>query len=230
VLCELNRHSPKYGSWFVGDAVVSDGSLLLATPIDPLFCLLPGLERNAARNPSFMPLDSLLDEAGEVREALGPLLLALEEQALCLCATKKAGGETYYRFDESRALAWLGCKVRALASSLGGLELYAGFAEQQLTALCINLLEEYVEGHWTRRLRAQFGMEEVEAPSPMPAIVSPGSDGAERPEKRPRIDPKELARAKAKVAREEKKAEEAKKASKGTKSLLSFFGQPKAKG
>ena len=56
VLCELNRHSPKYGSWFVGDAVVSDGSLLLATPIDPLFCLLPGLERNAARNPSFMPL------------------------------------------------------------------------------------------------------------------------------------------------------------------------------
>ena len=127
--------------------------------------------------------DSLLDEAGEVREALGPLLLALEEQALCLCATKKAGGETYYRlvflrghakaaqcvacdttrapprrFDESRALAWLGCKVRALASSLGGLELYAGFAEQQLTALCINLLEEYVEGHWTRRPRAQVGL------------------------------------------------------------------------
>ena len=26
-----------YASWFVGDSVISDGSLLVATPIDPLF-------------------------------------------------------------------------------------------------------------------------------------------------------------------------------------------------
>lgn len=38
---EINWFKPEYGSWFVGDMVIQDGSLTLGTPCDPLFVLLP---------------------------------------------------------------------------------------------------------------------------------------------------------------------------------------------
>ena len=44
-LLELNWHKAAYTSWFVGDAVLEDGGLYAATPVDPLLVLLPLLER-----------------------------------------------------------------------------------------------------------------------------------------------------------------------------------------
>ena len=45
-----------YASWFVGNTVISDGTLLMATPVDPLFLAIPILEASADK---MRPLDQL---------------------------------------------------------------------------------------------------------------------------------------------------------------------------
>ncbi len=43
-LQEVNWYKERFRSWFVGDAVLEDGSMYLCTPVDPLFLALPLLE------------------------------------------------------------------------------------------------------------------------------------------------------------------------------------------
>ena len=43
-LQEANWYKERFRSWFVGDAVLEDGSMYLCTPVDPLFLALPLLE------------------------------------------------------------------------------------------------------------------------------------------------------------------------------------------
>ena len=43
-LQEGNWYKERFRSWFVGDAVLEDGSMYLCTPVDPLFLALPLLE------------------------------------------------------------------------------------------------------------------------------------------------------------------------------------------
>lgn len=45
-ICEINRAIERPSSWFVDDTVDDDGSLYIATPIDPLFILLQLLEKH----------------------------------------------------------------------------------------------------------------------------------------------------------------------------------------
>ncbi|CAE6518337.1 unnamed protein product [Rhizoctonia solani] len=49
-------------SWFIGQSVVSNGNLLLMTPIDPAFILIPFLRALDSKAP-FKPTDDLLEEA-----------------------------------------------------------------------------------------------------------------------------------------------------------------------
>ncbi|PQQ21959.1 ribonuclease H2 subunit B [Prunus yedoensis var. nudiflora] len=44
VLQELNWFKQSYTSWFLGDYVAEDGGLYSATPVDPVFILLPIFE------------------------------------------------------------------------------------------------------------------------------------------------------------------------------------------
>ncbi len=63
-LLELNSATKSIGtlsSWAIGDSVCSDGSLMIATRIDPGFFLLPALDKYG-RN--WAPLDQVLAEAG----------------------------------------------------------------------------------------------------------------------------------------------------------------------
>ncbi|CAK9149814.1 unnamed protein product [Ilex paraguariensis] len=43
-LQELHWFKQSYGSWFVGDYVCEDGCIYTATPVDPVFILLPIFE------------------------------------------------------------------------------------------------------------------------------------------------------------------------------------------
>ncbi|GAB1525512.1 hypothetical protein RhiTH_008675 [Rhizoctonia solani] len=49
-------------SWFVGQSVVSNGNLMLMTPIDPVFILIPFLQTLDPKAP-FKPTDDFLEEA-----------------------------------------------------------------------------------------------------------------------------------------------------------------------
>ncbi|CAE6483632.1 unnamed protein product [Rhizoctonia solani] len=62
-LFELHSVTPDAPrSWFVGQSVVSNGNLLLMTPIDPAFILIPFLKALDPKAP-FQPTDDLLEQA-----------------------------------------------------------------------------------------------------------------------------------------------------------------------
>ncbi|CEL60790.1 hypothetical protein RSOLAG1IB_04029 [Rhizoctonia solani AG-1 IB] len=62
-LLELHSVTPDTPrSWFVGESVVSNGNLMLMTPIDPVFILIPFLQ-TLDPNAPFKPTDDFLEEA-----------------------------------------------------------------------------------------------------------------------------------------------------------------------
>ncbi|KAH7888527.1 ribonuclease H2, subunit B [Phlebopus sp. FC_14] len=57
---------PNARSWFMGDEVISDGKLLVMTPVDPLFLLIPILRTIKPRDGetiNFRPADDIFEEA-----------------------------------------------------------------------------------------------------------------------------------------------------------------------
>lgn len=55
------REPQELGSFFIDQSVQEDGSVLMASRIDPLFLLLPVLSKHATK---WCPLDQALAEAG----------------------------------------------------------------------------------------------------------------------------------------------------------------------
>eukprot|EP00798_Chlamydomonas_sp_ICE-L_P004557 gene4557-14737_t len=121
-LQEVNRFKQKQSSWFVGGGVVSDGGVYMATPVDPIFVLLPVLERSRAKTASssgmFCPLEQILSDpispalhvllngggggGGEGEEVQGsaPSTTPISELLLSVCEVKDAGGDKYYRVSD----------------------------------------------------------------------------------------------------------------------------------
>ena len=107
-------------SWFTGHRVCSDGALYLATPVDPLFVLLPVLDAARAKA---CPLAQLLDSAPRFPD-LKALLRALPADPRAslaqLCAVNDRYGTDLllYRLDERRALRWLIAKAAQFKAAL----------------------------------------------------------------------------------------------------------------
>ena len=138
----------KYGSYFVGSRVVSDGTLRVATRVDPLFFVLAAIEAKmklaADKNtgasdpksktgPRWQPLDQLLaDVAPTVRDALrnastnaalSPDEVIDKQMRNLFHMTDQYGDDMIlYKFDEKIALSWLKAKhARALAAAKAGI-------------------------------------------------------------------------------------------------------------
>ncbi|XP_026764355.2 ribonuclease H2 subunit B isoform X2 [Galleria mellonella] len=85
---ELVLFSEPYRSWFIDETVKSDGNLLLLTPVNPLFLVLPRLREQCSSRA--VPLEDLLSEKD-----------------------MKA-----YKYNEEKTLAWLEGRVKKLATVL----------------------------------------------------------------------------------------------------------------
>lgn len=110
-------------SWFVGQSVVSDGKILLMTPVDPAFLLIPFLRAALSHEPQhpYKPTDDLIDEviachseSGESQSDLRRFLsLDCVRGALrILCETKDIPPDiTVHRPSNERILAFLKRRV-----------------------------------------------------------------------------------------------------------------------
>jgi len=124
-------------SWLLAgsglERVNQDGSLFVATPLDPLFLLLPPLRtlRGAAsenRRESmsagvFRPLSDLASEAGEPEAvaALEATVLAMPDvlsRLRAICDVNDKYDEPMIRLNDDKVLSWLQRKARALAAHL----------------------------------------------------------------------------------------------------------------
>lgn len=107
-LFELNRQDSGFRSWLLADRIFGDGSLILLTPFDPLFLVLPYLRKAKARG--FAPFadvvhDEELTGTSRIVRAFAP---SLSHRLEFLCDMKQPSEELrVYRWNETRALKWL---------------------------------------------------------------------------------------------------------------------------
>jgi ribonuclease H2 subunit B len=90
-LLEATRYKQQHSSWLVNDDVISDGGLLMLTPVDPLLLLLPRLVQARKQSTEhagvFCQIDQLLphDEHPEILA----LLTRAAPQLHCICDVKQ---------------------------------------------------------------------------------------------------------------------------------------------
>ncbi|CAK5281794.1 unnamed protein product [Mycena citricolor] len=141
-ILELQAVSPpNERSWFIGQDVVADGKLLLLTPIDPAFLLIPILR--AVYPPTakgdkglFRPMDEIFDDAADNLAETTQVsadkdthiskddVQALTSLPCCHSAMKRVcdfqdatEDLAVYRFSTEKLVSYLRCKVDRLATA-----------------------------------------------------------------------------------------------------------------
>ncbi|OSD06871.1 hypothetical protein PYCCODRAFT_1403688 [Trametes coccinea BRFM310] len=129
-ICPPNRRS-----WFTDDAVVEDGKLLVMTPIDPAFLIIPMLQATIPTNgttANFRPADDVLEEvaskisqnsasvgdepipSGDVQHLSS--LRCVQAAMRRVCEVKDITPEiTVFRYSPEKALGYLQSKVSRLS-------------------------------------------------------------------------------------------------------------------
>nr|XP_010929863.1 ribonuclease H2 subunit B isoform X2 [Elaeis guineensis] len=157
-LQELHWFKQSCGSWFLGDYVCEDGSLYIATPIDPIFILLPVFE--AARmtiqkrndQGMFRQLDEILYVDGY--PGYQHLMSVAEDSMQLVCEVKEIGSSKFFRLNDSKLIAWLYHKVQHLKATLPKLDKnYAVQEEKDTLKDIVSILGEYLKDEpWLTRL------------------------------------------------------------------------------
>lgn len=224
----------------------SDGSLFLSTPIDPLFIMIPALDK-AREHGNFCDIEQcivcLLGE--QHNQHCGLLMRQLlekqeEKEASVLdnvCDIKEACGQQYYRLSDEKTLSWLRKKIVMLKKGLclnsvngSSAKAFAGMDDSSLTSYAANfLMFKYLAPQWREKLGQALQLnltEEDEAMVGMADMIraSPsGGDDTKQETKRSKVDPKEAAKVKAMESRAAAKAAKLAKDAVGMRKMSSFF-------
>ena len=101
-------------SWFIGHSVQEDGSLYFATLIDPLFVVLPLLDKarkkTAESEGNFMQLDQLLPKSDFPSVLLPTLLTSMHH----LCDKRDGWDAPVWRLSDSKVHSWLSKKCQRM--------------------------------------------------------------------------------------------------------------------
>ncbi|XP_030550038.2 ribonuclease H2 subunit B [Rhodamnia argentea] len=155
-LLELQWFKLPYGSWFLGDYVHKDGCLYTATPVDPVFIMLPLFEEakmKKADDPGkFRQLDEILFINGY--PGYQHLLAIAEKSMQVVCEVKEIGSTRFFRLDDTKVLAWLSNKVHRVKQTLSTLDKnYAARSEKEMLADAVSIMGEYLlDEPWLKNL------------------------------------------------------------------------------
>ena len=239
-LLEVLSFNEEHRSWFIGSKVVGDGRMLLSTPVNPLFLLLPYIRKPE----KLVPLDQMVEDE-DYPETESILLGALDDSKLSIVADRKGTKDlNVWKFNEEKTLSWLEKKVRSLAAvfeetsvdlSEGAassiLKSGGGGEDHQYLRFGLGVLQEYLSPPLAAQLEERLDLpkEEVKAGSKR-LSSAPTEEEENKPSKRVKLEgPSEdySQGAKKSAAKEETSAKQKALAqsAKGTKSIMSFFGK-----
>eukprot|EP00884_Botryococcus_braunii_P020697 jgi/Botrbrau1/7310/Bobra.247_3s0005.1 len=233
-LLEANWFKQEHSCILHGDNVISDAGLHLYTPVDPIFIALPILEANRGQKKGSDGAFRNAEEAMHTDDfpdfgRVAPLALPY---LACVCDVKDAAGDTYYRLNNDKVLAWLRIKVdrtcKGLCAACG--PSFEDMEALSRTAYSAGILGEYLSPSWLALLRDSLGIQsdDSETGPPQGEPLQPlNGTSPDRPSKRQKVDPKEAAKKKAAQARAEARAAEMARDAIGTRSITSFFARPK---
>ncbi|KAF8388813.1 hypothetical protein HHK36_025493 [Tetracentron sinense] len=166
-LQELHWFKQSYGSWFLGDYVCEDGRLYTATPVDPVFILLPLFEEARMKKGDDQGKFRQLEEIIYVEGYLGYQSLSsiAEDSIQIVCEIKEFGSSKFFRLDDSKVLAWLCYKVHQLKRTLPTLDKnYAARDEKDTLIDAVSLLGEYLKDEpWLKLLCSHLKLDLQEA-------------------------------------------------------------------
>ncbi|KZV24783.1 hypothetical protein F511_34212 [Dorcoceras hygrometricum] len=113
VLQELHWFKQSYGSWFLGDYVSEDGRLYIATPVDPVFILLPIFEEARMKKGDdpgkFRQLDEIIYIPGY--PGYQSLSSMADKTMQVVCDVKEVGSTKFFRLNDLKVQTWLCHKV-----------------------------------------------------------------------------------------------------------------------
>ncbi|KAK6116444.1 hypothetical protein DH2020_049906 [Rehmannia glutinosa] len=148
VLQELHWFKQSYGSWFLGDYVCEDGRLYTATPVDPVFILLPIFEEARMKKGNEPGKFRQLDEIIYINGYPGyESLSSIAEKAMqVVCDLKEVGCTKFFRLNDLKVLKWLCYKVHQLKQTLPTLDKnYAARDEKDTLFDAMSIMREYLK-------------------------------------------------------------------------------------
>ena len=240
-LCELLSYDEEHRSWFIGNKVLSDGRLMVATPVNPLYLALPYI-KGAER---LVPLDQMLTDQ-EFPEAEEILLETLTQSRLQLVSESKGSKElNVWKYNEEKTLSWLEGKVRLLAEVFEkSSEDTSGGASSSIfntvsgdpheyRRYALGVVQEYLDTSLSEKLEIKLDLPKVkvEAKAANKRLSSVDVEEDEnKPRKKAKIEgPTEdysTSYKKPEIKEEVSAKEKAlAKSAKGTKNIMSFFGK-----
>jgi len=241
-LFEVMSYNEDHRAWFLGRKVVADGRMLVVTPVNPLYLLLPFI-RKAEK---LIPLDQMLEDE-EFPETESILLDCLTETKLSTVADRKGSEDlNVWKFNKEKTLSWLETKVRALAKMFreSSEDLTEGASstiyksstvceDHQYLRFALGVLQEYLGGELSAELEERLELPQEEVKSGTKRLSSvPAEEEENKPSKRVKVEgggPTEdySQGVKKNVVKEEVSAKRKALAqsAKGTKSIMSFFGK-----
>lgn len=211
--------------------VLADGSAFISTPVDILLVVLPFLERLQGRG--FVSLADVFDDSNLSSGTMsGPqlgLLCELSKSHLpSICDVKESSGDSYFRLNDDRVIAWLEIKLKVTEEALEEGGVLGGLDDHGRKAYCLGFLGDYLDDKWITRVSERLKINQSDLSNvgvtrpPPPSSTDVVDDVGKKPKVDvPKVDPK----AAAKKKQEENKAAKAAEAAKGTKSITSFFGK-----
>ncbi|CAI2350533.1 unnamed protein product [Caenorhabditis sp. 36 PRJEB53466] len=199
-------------SFFYGESVLEDGTIHLFSPYNPVFVCLPYLQKTAGK---FVEVDEILvDEQFELIKELTTnqrILKALEGVA----DVKDVMDVKLFRLNEQKMMEWMGKKFEALKKELEKeahrslIECPDAFDRYVFSFLC-----DYLPSDLTASVRTHLNVQE--------AVATENIDMSMK-RKTTEEDEYEKEKPAAKKPRESVQTKKLQAASKGTKSISSFF-------
>ncbi|XP_052170134.1 uncharacterized protein LOC127786643 isoform X2 [Diospyros lotus] len=176
-LQEIHWVKQSYGSWFVGEYVCEDGSLYTATPIDPVFILLPIFEEARMKKGDDLGKFRQLDEIIFINGYPGyQCLFSIAEKYMqVVCDFKEVGCTKFFRLNDSKVLSWLSYKVDQLKQILPTLDKnYAARDEKDTLADAVSILREYLKDEpWLKLLCGNLKLDLQEVPKDQDIKILP---------------------------------------------------------
>ncbi|XP_015076319.1 ribonuclease H2 subunit B isoform X1 [Solanum pennellii] len=162
-LQELHWFKQSYGSWFLGDYVCEDGRLYTATPVDPVFVLLPIFdEARMKKNDDpgkFRQVDEIIYVVGY--PGYQHLSSIAESCMQVVCDVKDVGMTKFFRLNDEKVLKWLCLKVIQLKKTLLTLDKnYAARDKKEILTDAVSIVGEYLkEEPWLKLLCSKLSID-----------------------------------------------------------------------
>jgi ribonuclease H2 subunit B len=234
---ELVQFNERHRSFFVGELLLSNGMVYIATKIDPLFVFIQYLEQSC--NDRVEPLEQILEGPAEI------FIKFLNDSQMKLVADQKGPDNLKaFKYNEIKTLQWLKKKLNLIQKSLSKQKIFTSGSsstnfvksssdeavdESALMEIALEILSEYISPDLKEQLRVSNGISDG-TPGETPknkrkSDVYCTKDNSKRvkveeQENSPSLSPPKPNNV---LQKQTIKAKALEKAAKGTKSINSFF-------